>query len=691
VPQELARLNADSSIVALGLGEAWLCGRPEQVRVALGWAAKLWDQNGVSIIARYGFAGPFEWRQLDTSSAPTPSDTKWVVRTPVCLDAACSSSMPIYTAHWNMGDLHARQTLEFMAAEPADEPHVMIGDLNVWEGSRRVCNQDPNNTALNILRQANYTDAWAYLHGSAEGFTGMTNRAGCGVPEGYTWKRIDYAWSKNVQPLSMTRFGIVTPGHGAPSDHFGILVEYPHPGNVVTPDTIAPSASIVSPAGGASLNGAVTIAIDATDNRAVARVEVRLDGSLFGTDTTAPYSLTWDSTATADGAHVVQARACDTAGNCADSAPVPVTVSNTPALPPPGTGSAGDIVLHAAHATRVAGAWQSAADATAASGARMWNPNAGAAKVSRALASPANYFELAFYAEAGRAYRLWIRAKAESNHWSNDSAFVQFSGSVTSTGSSIYRIGTTSATDYVLEEQSGAGVSGWGWQDNGYGSGVYGPLIYFAQTGPQTVRIQTREDGLSIDQVVLSPTQYLSTRPGAAKGDTTILPEAAGAAPAATTSGGPVPVTWSAVLNSSGTSGAVQKVSGCNGCAAGAVAAEQISTAGGYVEFTPAAGHRIYAGLGGSGTTPGTINLPYSFSFWPDGGWDVREHNVYRGEGRFSAGDRFRIAVENGAVNYYHNGVRVHVSTLLPSLPLVFDATLLSSSASIANAVIERQ
>jgi hypothetical protein len=511
------------------------------------------------------------------------------------------------------------------------------------------------------------------------------------VPEGYTWKRIDYAWSKNVQPLSMTRFGIVTPGHGAPSDHFGILVEYPHPGNVVTPDTIAPSASIVSPAGGASLNGAVTIAIDATDNRAVARVEVRLDGSLFGTDTTAPYSLTWDSTATADGAHVVQARACDTAGNCADAAPVPVTVSNTPALPPPGTGSAGDIVLHAAHATRVAGAWQSAADATAASGARMWNPNAGAAKVSRALASPANYFELAFYAEAGRAYRLWIRAKAESNHWSNDSAFVQFSGSVTSTGSSIYRIGTTSATDYVLEEQSGAGVSGWGWQDNGYGSGVYGPLIYFAQTGPQTVRIQTREDGLSIDQVVLSPTQYLSTRPGAAKGDTTILPEAAGAAPAATTSGGPVPVTWSAVLNSSGTSGAVQKVSGCNGCAAGAVAAEQISTAGGYVEFTPAAGHRIYAGLGGSGTTPGTINLPYSFSFWPDGGWDVREHNVYRGEGRFSAGDRFRIAVENGAVNYYHNGVRVHVSTLLPSLPLVFDATLLSSSASIANAVIERQ
>jgi hypothetical protein len=189
---------------------------------------------------------------------------------------------------------------------------------------------------------------------------------------------------------------------------------------------------------------------------------------------------------------------------------------------------------------------------------------------------------------------------------------------------------------------------------------------------------------------VLSPSQYLTTRPGAAKADTTILPEATGTAPASTTTAGPVPVTWSAVVNSSGTSGAVQKVSGCDGCAAGAVAAEQMAT-GGFIEFTPASGHRIYAGLGGSGTPPGTTDLPYSFSFWPDGGWDVREHNVYRAEGRFSAGDRFRIAVENGAVSYYHNGVRVHVSALTPSFPLVFDATLLSSSASIANAVIERQ
>jgi hypothetical protein len=67
-------------------------------------------------------------------------------------------------------------------------------------------------------------------------------------------------------------------------------------------------------------------------------------------------------------------------------------------------------------------------------------------------------------------------------------------------------------------------VAGWGWEDNGYGAGVLGPLIYFATSGPQTVRIQTREDGLSIDQIVLSPGTYLSSAPGAAKNDTTIVP-----------------------------------------------------------------------------------------------------------------------------------------------------------------------
>ena len=48
--------------------------------------------------------------------------------------------------------------------------------------------------------------------------------------------------------------------------------------------------------------------------------------------------------------------------------------------------------------------------------------------------------------------------------------------------------------------------------------------VYFATTGPQTIRIQVREDGLALDQIVLSSDRYLTTSPGAFKNDTTILP-----------------------------------------------------------------------------------------------------------------------------------------------------------------------
>jgi hypothetical protein len=87
----------------------------------------------------------------------------------------------------------------------------------------------------------------------------------------------------------------------------------------------------------------------------------------------------------------------------------------------------------------------------------------------------------------------------------------------------MWRIGTTSAAEYNLEDCSGCGLSGWGWQDNGWGVNVFGPAVYFENDGLQTIRIQTREDGLAIDQVVLSAGTYLNTSPGALKNDTTIL------------------------------------------------------------------------------------------------------------------------------------------------------------------------
>ena len=182
-----------------------------------------------------------------------------------------------------------------------------------------------------------------------------------------------------------------------------------------------------------------------------------------------------------------------------------------------------EIVLYAAEATVKAGAWIVETDATAAGGKRIRHPNQGAAKLTAALTAPSNYFELTFTAEAGRAYHLWIRGKADGNASANDSAFVQFSGATNAAGAPVFRIGTTAATDFNLEACSGCGLAGWGWEDNGWGIGVMGPDIYFATTGTQKIRVQTREDGLAIDQIVLSPVKYRTVSPGQTKNDVVIL------------------------------------------------------------------------------------------------------------------------------------------------------------------------
>jgi hypothetical protein len=185
-----------------------------------------------------------------------------------------------------------------------------------------------------------------------------------------------------------------------------------------------------------------------------------------------------------------------------------------------------EIVIHtSASSQSVNGTWRFRSDATAAGSTTLWNADAGAPKLASPLAAPANYFDITFNADAGKPYHLWLRMKADNDDWRNDSVWIQFSESVDESGNPTNRIGTTSGTWVSLEECSGCGEQGWGWQDNAYGSpGDLGAPIHFARSGPQTIRVQVREDGLSVDQIVLSTGRYATSPPGAAKNDRTILP-----------------------------------------------------------------------------------------------------------------------------------------------------------------------
>ncbi len=103
-------------------------------------------------------------------------------------------------------------------------------------------------------------------------------------------------------------------------------------------DTVPPTVSVTAPANGAIVSGAATISANAADPSGINRVDFLVDGTNVGTDTTAPYSVLWDTRTIKGGLHSVTARAFDLSGNQA-SASVTVTVNNfVPVLPgaPPG-------------------------------------------------------------------------------------------------------------------------------------------------------------------------------------------------------------------------------------------------------------------------------------------------------------------------------------------------------------------
>ena len=205
--------------------------------------------------------------------------------------------------------------------------------------------------------------------------------------------------------------------------------------------------------------------------------------------------------------------------------PTIVTIAEPAPAPPPPAPRDEIVLWTAAAAGGAHGTWRAVADTTAAGQASLWNPDAGAPKLAAPFAAPANYLDIRFDADAGKPYHLWLRMKADNDHWTNDSVWIQFSGSVDASGRAISRIGSAEGTWVSLEECSGCGEQGWGWQDNAYGSpGDLGAPIYFAVSGPQTIRLQVREDGLAIDQVVLSAVKYAAAAPGANRNDATILP-----------------------------------------------------------------------------------------------------------------------------------------------------------------------
>jgi hypothetical protein len=100
--------------------------------------------------------------------------------------------------------------------------------------------------------------------------------------------------------------------------------QWSHP---VTVDNTGPTVAITSPANGASLLLATTVQASASDTSGVTQV-VFYDGTrVIGTDTTSPYSVSWNLLGVTKGSHTLTAQARDALGNVRTSAPITVKVN----------------------------------------------------------------------------------------------------------------------------------------------------------------------------------------------------------------------------------------------------------------------------------------------------------------------------------------------------------------------------
>src|SRR4051812_13135160 len=227
LPQiELGRIRADPTIVAFAVQEAWNCGSPTNINGVIGFKDVSRELNGTALLARYGFAAAPTYTKIGSED--------WLIGGPVCLNAVCSATLPVFSAHWSapndeFGGI-AQQTVAALRSQPT--PHLVMGDFNVyranaWNPSVPCTGADVSGRlqGIDTMEHAGYADAWKATQ-SSEGWTGMATRNGCGVPNGNLFKRIDYVYTTpGLRAISTARIGRVDPGADAPSDHVALIAE----------------------------------------------------------------------------------------------------------------------------------------------------------------------------------------------------------------------------------------------------------------------------------------------------------------------------------------------------------------------------------------------------------------------------------------------------------------------------------
>ncbi len=110
----------------------------------------------------------------------------------------------------------------------------------------------------------------------------------------------------------------------------------------------------------------------------------------------------------------------------------------------------------------------------------------------------------------------------------------------------------------------------------------------------------------------------------------------------------------------------------------------------GYIKLTATeANKRRMVGLSDNNTTSSYTDIDYAIYLQHNAVITIYESGSNKGTfGTYTAGDSFKVAVEDNIVIYYHNEIPMYTSTATPTLPMTFDASLYDVGATVTNVII---
>lgn len=208
-------------------------------------------------------------------------------------------------------------------AAPKNSGTLAINPTGIAFGSLTVSTSLTQNVVILNTGTGNVTVSTATMSGAGFSATGLTLPMTLAPGQ-------SAAFQAKFSPLSA---GSVTGSVSIKKSNGTVLASVSLTGTglaVALSDTTSPTVSVTGPANGATISGNVALTASASDNVGVVGVQYFVNGTAIGSVvTTAPYSVSWNTTAVSNGSgYLITARAGDAAENQATSTAVTTAVSN---------------------------------------------------------------------------------------------------------------------------------------------------------------------------------------------------------------------------------------------------------------------------------------------------------------------------------------------------------------------------